>query len=135
MKKILVILCCSILSGCQTPFLVFPGGSIGDIVSHTDNFAFAKQHKLMWLEVRPEAPYSVILRCTVFDGDIYVDAARARKWGTLIKENPRVRVKLGTEIFQATAQEVEGKEVTDKFLKGRVVYRLKPNWPSKHPEK
>ena len=104
-------------------------------MSHTDNFAFAKQHKLMWLEVRPEAPYSVILRCTVFDGDIYVDAARARKWGTLIKEDPRVRVKLGTEIFRATAQEVDSEEVTDKFLKSRVVYRLKPNWPDKHPEK
>ena len=126
--KIFAIVCCSVLGACQSPFLVFPGGSLGEIVSPADNFSFASAHRLIRLEVRPNDPYSVILRCVVIEGEIYLDAAPARKWNQFIQADPRVRVKLGTEIYQATAVEVTDKEITGRFLNGRTIYRLRPEW-------
>ena len=55
--------------------LTLAGKQLKGIEATTTNFAFAERYKLLKLEVNPEKPYSVILRCTVLDGELYVDAA------------------------------------------------------------
>ena len=109
---------------------MFPGGSIGTTVSETDDFAFARSYRLIELEVRPDDPYSVLLRCVVIEGKLYLDAAPARKWGQLIRTDSRVRVKLGEAVYQATAKEITDKYIIDRFITGRTIYRLEPGWPN-----
>ena len=126
MKTISMILALSLLCACQTPVLTLPGKQLKGIETTTKNFAFAERYKLLKLEVNPEAPYSVILRCTVLDGELYVDAAGARKWAKYLESDKRVRVMLGKAIYDAVAKPITDPEITERFLKGRTIYRLQP---------
>lgn len=123
---ILALLTAILISGCQTAFLTFPGGSLkGDEVS-TDSFAFASEFKLLQLEVRPENPYSVWLRVIVKNRQLYIDAADKRRWHRYLKEDPNVRIKLGKLIYLATMTEVTDQKLLEGFLNSRTVYRLDP---------
>ena len=116
----------SMLCACQMPMLTLAGKQLQGIEATTTDFAFAERYKLLKLEVNPEKPYSVILRCTVFDGELYIDAAAPRKWATYLRSDQRVRVMLGSAIYNAVATTITDPEITQKFLKGRTIYRLRP---------
>ena len=126
MKAISMILVLSLLCACQTPVLTLPGKQLKGTEATTTNFAFAARYKLLKLEVNPEKPYSVILRCTVLDGELYVDAAESRKWAKYLESDKRVRLKLGDAIYDAVAESILDPEITERFLKGRTIYRLRP---------
>ena len=128
MSKTRIVLLTSLLllQGCQTPFLVFAGASLKGEPQETENFAFAARYRILKLEVNPEAPYSVILRCTVINGQLYLDAAPKRRWGQYLLENPNVRVKLGADLYLATAVRTSDPDILQQFIKGRSVYRLDP---------
>ncbi len=125
-KLMSVCMLVMLLAGCQTPFLTFPGGRLEGDVRHTDNFAFAGSHPLLILEVRPEQPYSVYLRVTVIEEDLYIDAAERRRWHNYIKQSPAVRVQVNGIIYPATAIAVTEPEITRQFLPDRIVYRIEP---------
>ena len=74
-----------VLAGCQGPFLLFPGKELSGEPEQTASFAFASEYQTLVLEVNPAAPYSVILRTTVIEGHLYIDAAKNRKWGKYIR--------------------------------------------------
>ena len=114
------------LSGCQTPFLVFPGKALQGELGSTESFSFAEQFTLLQLETLVDEPYSVFLRSTVIDGELYIDAAPARRWGKHLAQFNQVRIKLGDKIYPAIAREVTDPELTAKFLPGRKLYRLDP---------
>ena len=118
-----VLLC---LGGCQTPFLFFSGQALVGEEQTTESFAFAERYTLLSLEVRPRDPYSVILRVVMRDGELYIDAADRRRWHTYLKEDARVRVKLGDGVYAATAVRIEDPAITEQFLAGRVIYRIEP---------
>ncbi len=122
------VLIISVLSlpGCQTPVLVFAGTSLKGELKETENFEFASQFKTLKLEVNPQAPYSVILRCTLINEHIYVDAAPNRRWGQYLFENPLVRVKLGADLYPATAVRISDPDILQQFNEDRAVYRLDP---------
>jgi hypothetical protein len=126
MKGISMILALSLLCACQTPVLTLPGKQLNGVESTTTSFSFAERYKLLKLEVNPEKPYSVILRCTVLEGELYVDAAGTRKWAKYLESDKRVRVMLGNAIYDAVAETITDPEITERFLKGRTIYRLKP---------
>jgi hypothetical protein len=121
-----LILCFVGLAGCQSPFLTFPGGALQGDVATTDSFAFASDYKLLQLETSLDKPYSVWLRSTVIGGDLYIDAAPARKWAEHLAGEPRVRLKLGKHIYPAIAVVVSEQKLTEQFLSGRILYRLDP---------
>lgn len=120
------VLCGLLVAGCQTPFLVFSGGVLSGEPCGPESFAFARQFKLLQLEVRPDAPYSVILRVVIRDGELYIDAAERRRWHDYLKQNPDVRVKIGDRIYRATATRVDDEAITAEFMAGRTIYRLEP---------
>ena len=120
------LICTLLLSGCQSPFLVFPGGALSGETATTDSFAFADDHALLSLEVNPAEPYSVILRTTVIAGELYIDVAKGRKWGHLLAEQNKVRLRLGDKVYNAVATPVTNKEIVEKFRKARIIYRLDP---------
>ena len=115
-----------LLGACQTPFLVFAGGAIPAQAAAVESFAFAESFKILTLETRPEKPYSVFLRVTVIDEHLYIDAAQKRHWHRYIKEDPQVRIKLGSKVYAATAQVVTDENIRKRFLAGRTIYRLVP---------
>lgn len=118
---------CGVFSvGCQTPILVFSGQALSGRVCETESFAFADQFDLLQLEVRPDAPYSVILRVMVRHGELYIDAAERRRWHTYLKQDSRVRVRIGHCIYPATAVRVDNAEITAEFMAGRTIYRIVP---------
>ena len=95
-------------------------------MAETDSFAFAAEFKLLTLEVRPEQPYSVILRVVTRNENLYIDAANRRRWHTYLQQNPNVRIKLGETVYPATVVRVTDPEVTQQFLPGRTIYRVVP---------
>jgi hypothetical protein len=126
MKAVSMILTLSLLCACQMPMLTLAGKQLKGIEATTTDFAFADRYKLLKLEVNPEKPYSVILRCTVLDGELYVDAAATRKWAIYLHSDRRVRVMLGSAIYNAVATTITDPKITERFLKGRTIYRLEP---------
>ena len=106
--------------------LIFPGGELKGEEKTTDSFAFASEYATLELEVNPAAPYSVILRTSVIDGELYIDAASARRWGKHLSQDQQVRIRLGNTIYPATAVRVTDPDITGEFLAGRTVYRIVP---------
>ena len=113
-------------TACQTPVLVFSGGLLSGPTITVDSFSFAGQYELLRLEVRPENPYSVILRVSMHDDQLYIDAAENRRWHDYLQDNRNVRIKLGDSIYPATAIQVDDAEITELFRRDRTVYRLVP---------
>lgn len=111
---------------CQSPVLIFSGGALSGPTIETDSFSFAVQFKLLQLEVRPEDAYSIVLRVLMRDHQLYIDAAKRRRWHRYLKEDSHVRVKLGGSVYPATAIRVDDPEITKLFLRGRTIYRLVP---------
>ena len=125
--KIKSLLCCIVLlAGCQSPFLVFPGKALQGEPAITDSFAFAEAFTLLQLETNVIQPYSVFLRTTIIDGELYIDAAPARRWGKHLSQSAEVRIKLGDKIYPARAVEISDPVLKEKFLSGRALYRLLP---------
>jgi len=115
-----------LLTACQSPFLTFPGGELTGMTGESSSFSFAGEFKTLHLEVRPGAPYSVILRVVMLNGKLYIDAAEGRRWHRFLKTDNHVRIKLGKKIYLATANKITDPVVTSEFLEGRTIYELLP---------
>ncbi len=115
-----------LLGGCQSAFLTLPGARLTGEEQHVDSFRFARDYRLLRLEVRPEHPYSVWLRVVMRDDDLYIDAAPHRRWYRYLKENPHIRVQLGPKVYPALAMPVTDPALISTFIRGRNVYRLIP---------
>jgi hypothetical protein len=114
------------LSGCQTAFLTLPGKQLTGTEIPTSSFKFAAGFSLLQLEVRPAKPYSVWLRVVMKVDELYIDAAPNRRWHTYLKDESRVRVKLGNNIYPAEAVLITDEKLLKTFLSGRSIYRLDP---------
>lgn len=125
-KRATLVLVLTTMLACQSPVLIFSGGALEGPASETDSFAFAGQFALLQLEVRPGDAYSIILRVLMRDDQLYIDAAKRRRWHRYLQENNQVRVKLGESVYPATAVLVDDPEITKLFLQDRTIYRLVP---------
>ena len=114
------------MAACQSPFLVFSGRTLTGPVVEADSFSFAEQFKLLQLEVRPADAYSVLLRVSMIDDRLYIDAAQNRRWHDYLRVNNSVRIKLGGQVYPATAVLVEDPNIARQFLRDRTIYRLDP---------
>ncbi len=122
-KLKLLILLSLALTGCQTPFLLFPGKTLEGEMAYTETFQFAVDYALLQLEVNN---YSVILRSTVIGDQLYIDAAPRRRWAKHLQQADGVRIKLGDNIYPARVIEITDPELTKRFLPGRTLYRVDP---------
>ena len=107
------------------PFLVFPGGELsGVVVSEPPaDWSFADD-SFVHLETRPDRPYSVELNYVIKDGQLFIDPAEGRVWFDHIREDPRVRVRFGGNVYLATAVMVGKPGELADFPPDRYVYRL-----------
>ena len=72
------------------------------------DWSFADRFSLMQIEVRPADPYSVNVHFYVVAGRLYVEAGpRAwSRWRSLLRDDPRVRVRFGDVVYECTASKV-----------------------------
>jgi hypothetical protein len=84
----------------------------------------AAGHRVMDLETRPEAPYSVRVGFVLRDGDLYIDPAKGRRWYPHLETNPSVRVRLGDTVYRARAVQVTDPAELAGFDPERHVFRL-----------
>lgn len=112
------------ITGCSTPFLTLPGKSLQGIEADAESWEFAAEFKIMQLETRRLNPYSVFHLVVLKHNNLYLNAAKHRRWHDYIKQDPEVRVKLGDKIYRARAVEVTDPEELKDFSTRRTIYRL-----------
>ena len=124
--RVVILLVALSLAGCQAPFLIFSGSTLSGEPATATDFGFAAAHSLLQLEVRPENPYSVILRISVIDGELYIDAADRRRWHRYLKNDANVRVKIDGLVYPAFAVVETEPFILARFGEERTVYRIEP---------
>lgn len=120
----LLIGCGFLIISCSTPFLTLPGKSLQGIEANAESWEFAAEFKIMQLETRLLNPYSVFHLVVLKHNNLYLNAAKHRRWHDYIKQDPEVRVKLGDKIYRAIAVEVTDPEELKDFSTRRTIYRL-----------
>jgi hypothetical protein len=85
----------------------------GSEVPYPADWGFTDEHFTIAVEVRPDDPHSVTVICFVHQGDLYVPAqdGSSKNWPKYALEDPRVRVKVGDQVFAARAIRVTDMEI------------------------
>jgi hypothetical protein len=105
----------------------------GEIVSEpVSDWSFAKDEATVAIETRSGAPYSVTTWCFVHEGKLYIPASAGstKTWTHFAAADPRVRVKIGNQIYPGIAT-----RITDDTLREpmREIARAKYNLPAQMP--
>jgi len=103
------------------PLGPFPGPELaGSVVEEpVDDWSPVDAIKVIQIETRPEAPYSVSTWLTRIDDGIYVFAADDESpWVRNIGEDPRVRIRIEGRIYERRAVGVAEFETKRAFLTG-----------------
>ncbi len=112
---------------CGGPVLMFPGGALrGEVVAEPVRDWSFVDSTFVDLEVRAAKPYSVELNYIVRDGQLYIDPAEGRRWLEYLREDDRVRVRFGDEVYLLRAVLVGRPGELEGFDPDRFVYRLDP---------
>ena len=85
----------------------------GSEVPYPADWGFTDEHFTIAVEVRPDAPHSVTVICFVHQGDLYVPAqgGSSKNWTKYAIEDPRVRIKVGDQVFAARVNRVTDMEL------------------------
>jgi hypothetical protein len=114
---------------CQTPGLWLRGDPITTPVtdwSFTNAVPTIKvQTQSPWL-----LPYSVAAWCATYNGSLYITSYRGRRWAEDIISHPRVRLKIGDQLFEKDMM-----MVTDSDEKAAVIAAKAKKYPSWKPPK
>ncbi len=114
---------------CQTPGLWLRGDPITTPVT---DWSFSNavptikvQTQSPWL-----LPYSVAAWCATYNGSLYITSYRGRRWTEDIISHPRVRLKIGDQLFEKDMM-----MVTDPEEKAAVIAAKAKKYPSWKPPK
>ena len=97
-----------LLSGCG-PFVLIPGGELsGRVTEVPSDWSFTDDVSTVQLESRPSDPYSVNIWATGVGDALYLHAGTNRaNWVEYIEVDPRVRIRIGDDIYELRATRVE----------------------------
>lgn len=107
------------------------------------DWRFTQAFTTIAVEARPSDPYSVTTLCFLHDGDLFVPSLNGSKkhWTKLVVADPRVRIKVGDEVYPARAVRVEDSVAEDDALRAalaskypRIAARAKQQPGSTRPE-
>jgi hypothetical protein len=107
-----------------------PGGALDGAVAPPPpdwSAALEDGREICEVESRPEDPHSIQLECFVHDGQLFVQSHRSalaswwpvESWAVIWIENPEVRVRLGTQLFELNAVLVTAPEQREPVLRYR----------------
>jgi hypothetical protein len=94
---------------CSGPLVMIPGGALsGEVKPVPADWSFTDSVETLQLEVRPADPYSVnIWGVGVGDRLFIACGDRENRWGTYIREDPEVRLRVSDSIYEMRAELVE----------------------------
>ena len=102
------------------PWGPLPGGRLAgeEATRPAAGWGFTREHQMVALEVRPQAPYSVQVSCFVHQEDLYVLAGTGSgsRWGRMLLEDPAVRIRIGSRVYPGTARRVENEKLEEELM-------------------
>jgi len=111
-----------VLAGCE-PSFVFAGGKLaGTERPMPTDWGFTEDFDTVQIETRPTDPYSVNVWGVGIDRDFFVAASDAGEatWAQAIEAEPRVRLRVGDDIYPLLAKRTEDPQeladVTDAYV-------------------
>lgn len=107
----------------------FPGGALRGQEMPLKPAPADGEARVVRLETRPDAPYSVHVQLFPVDGAFFLDPAPERQWLRHIEADPRVRLQFSGDpaVYRARAEKESRREVLERFEPGAVVLRLIPD--------
>ena len=80
----------------------------GTAATAPDDWRFTDMHKEIYVEVATpwRIPHSVTIWCAQVDGRLYIGARDplSKKWPAWVDEDPNIRLKIGTDIYEVAAE-------------------------------
>ncbi len=106
-----------LLLGCD-PLVMVPGGALsGTVKPIPEDWSFSDAIETVQLETRPSDPYSVNVWGVGIGEIFYVAAGDAEsRWALNIAEDPRVRLRLGDDVYELRATRTQASAELDVFL-------------------
>ena len=114
-----------LLSGCDEPFIVMPGGELsGEVAELPDDWTSLNEVEIVQIETRPEEPYSVNVWMIARGPYVYIATGEDdTRWTRHIDVNPAIRLRIEGKIYELRASRVEnqnekisiGEEYTKKY--------------------
>ena len=132
---LLITLLAAGLAACSEPLAFLPGGALNGVATPVPaDWSALANVKTIQVEFRPSEPYSHNVWGVGIDHDLYIATHGNTRWTPFIATDPRVRVRVGTALYDLTAV-----SVTDGAERARVAdayaqkYEIKKdeNWVNK----
>ncbi len=127
MKRVVVTLALSlILAATGCPLGPFSGGRLGGEVHNgpVSDWSFVAEHETCQLETNPENPHSVNTWCMGVGEHLYIPTSMIlgpsvpteRQWVKNVQTDPRVRIRIGSTVYELTAVRVEDEALVESVL-------------------
>lgn len=115
--RVLLIGFLALVASCGDPVMILPGGALkGTETSTPADWSSVAGVKTIQVEFRPKDPYSHNIWAVGIGPDLYIaTGAKGTRWTPFIAEDPNVRARVGTELFDLVAV-----PVTDEAERARV---------------
>ncbi len=112
MKGIVIVALAVLLGGCSEPFIVFAGGELsGEVAEPPADWSDIRDEETFQLETRPEEPYSVNIWAVGIGEHVYIGTGPdGTNWSDYIREDPRVRLRVGETIYPLRAEPVTDRQ-------------------------
>lgn len=104
-------------TGCE-PVWMLPGGALsGPVEPVPADWSFSDSFETVQLETSPDDPYSVNVWGVGVGRNFYVAAGRGKnRWARNLAEDPRVRLRIGDDVYEMKAVRVESDAELEAFL-------------------
>jgi hypothetical protein len=133
MKTLFVMLLVMMLVGCSDPLILLPGGLLSG-ETRAAPVQWSDVPETIQVETRPSDPYSINIWGVGIGQNLYIaTGSDGTTWTEFIDDNPNVRARLGTSIYELAATLVNDKAELEAVGETYVVkYDLdrEDNWVS-----
>ncbi len=115
--RVLLVALLALVASCGDPIMILPGGALkGTTAATPADWSSVADVKTIQVEFRLKDPYSHNIWGVGIGPDLYIaTGAKGTRWTPFIAEDPNVRVRVGTELFDLVAV-----PVTDEAERARV---------------
>ncbi len=131
--RVLLVALLTLVAACGDPIMILPGGALkGTATAAPADWSSVAGEKTIQVEFRPKDPYSHNIWGVGIGPDLYIaTGAKGTRWTPFIAEDPDVRVRVGTELFDLkavpVADEAERARVAEAYTKKYDV-KADDNW-------